>query len=178
MMHYSDEQHGDKVSPTEPVAWLDVDDQGTHCGLSFYTVTGREVPLYTAAPQPQPKQEPVAWAQNTEMETPPSDGLSWVKTQLHTVPLYTAPQPQHKQEPVATLTMNEYMVTELKFNRPHTLMPGDVLYVYTTSQPQQWVGLTDEELDGIYAANGGTRTRRQIAAAIEAKLREKNGGVQ
>ena len=53
MTHYSDKQHGDTLSPTEPVAWLDVDDQGTHCGLSFYTVTGREVPLYIA-PQPQP----------------------------------------------------------------------------------------------------------------------------
>jgi hypothetical protein len=56
---------------------------------------GQVLYVYTA---PQPKQEPVAWAQNTEMETPPSDGLSWVQTQLHTVPLYTAapqPQPDH-----------------------------------------------------------------------------------
>jgi hypothetical protein len=46
--------------------------------------------------------EPVAWAQNTEMETLPSDGLSWVQTQLHIVPLYTAaPQPQPVQEPLA-----------------------------------------------------------------------------
>ncbi len=42
--------------------------------------------------------------------------------------------------------------------------------------PRQWVGLTDEELDAIYAANGGTRTRRQIARAIEAKLKGKNHG--
>jgi hypothetical protein len=61
MMHYSDKQHGDTLSPTEPVAWLDVDDQGTYCGLSFYTVTGREVPLYTA---PQPQREWVGIAPN------------------------------------------------------------------------------------------------------------------
>jgi hypothetical protein len=47
---------------------------------------------------------------------------------------------------------------------------------YYTHPPQRtWVGLTDEELNGIYAANGGTRTRKQIAAAIEAKLKQKNG---
>ncbi len=45
--------------------------------------------------------------------------------------------------------------------------------LYIAAQ-RQWVGLTEEELDGIYAANGGTRTRKQIAAAIEAKLKGKN----
>ena len=52
----------------------------------------------------------------------------------------------------------------------------EALAYYTTPPAAQrsWVGLTDEELDGIYAANGGTRTRKQIASAIEAKLKEKN----
>jgi hypothetical protein len=53
---------------------------------------------------------------------------------------------------------------------------GTMLYTTPPVAPRQWVGLTDEELDAIYAANGGTRTRRQIARAIEAKLKEKNDG--
>jgi hypothetical protein len=51
---------------------------------------------------------------------------------------------------------------------------GEPLYTTPPAAQRPWVGLTDEELDGIYAANGGTRTRKQIAAAIEAKLKEKN----
>ena len=37
-----------------------------------------------------------------------------------------------------------------------------------------WQGLTDEEIDEIYAGEGGTRTRRRIVRLIEAKLKEKN----
>jgi hypothetical protein len=40
-------------------------------------------------------------------------------------------------EPVATVTLNESMGAEFKFNRPHTLLPGEVLYVYTAPQPKQ-----------------------------------------
>jgi hypothetical protein len=40
-------------------------------------------------------------------------------------------------EPVATVTLNESMGAEFKFTRPHTLLPGQVLYVYTAPQPKQ-----------------------------------------
>jgi len=39
-------------------------------------------------------------------------------------------------EPVATVTLNESMGAEFKFNRPHTLLPGQVLYVYAAPLPQ------------------------------------------
>ena len=42
-----------------------------------------------------------------------------------------------------------------------------------------WVGLTDEERGQIYADwrfNGGNSSNLELCKAIEAKLREKNGG--
>jgi hypothetical protein len=50
---------------------------------------------------------------------------------------------------------------------------AEVRPLYTTPQ-RTWVGLTEVELDAIYAGNEGTRTRRQIYQAIEAKLKDKN----
>ena len=47
-------------------------------------------------------------------------------------------------------------------------MPSDAWFA------KPWVGLTDEELDAIYAGGDGTRTLRQIYQTIEAKFKEKN----
>ena len=45
---------------------------------------------------------------------------------------------------------------------------------------QEWQGLTDEEIHDCFQNRGrgsdGLKTRKLIAAAIEAMLREKNGG--
>ena len=45
---------------------------------------------------------------------------------------------------------------------------------------QEWKGLTDEEIHDCFQNRGrgsdGLKTRKMIAAAIEAMLREKNGG--
>ncbi len=44
---------------------------------------------------------------------------------------------------------------------------------------RQWVGLTDEERGQVYADwrfNGGNSSNLELCRAIEAKLREKNGG--
>jgi len=47
-------------------------------------------------------------------------------------------------------------------------------YLYTTPQPQrEWVGLTDEEVQFVYA-DSGYNDIEMFAAAIEAKLKEKN----
>jgi hypothetical protein len=99
-------------------------------------------------------------------------------------------------EPVATVTMSESMGAEFKFTRPHTLLPGQVLYVYAAPQPQvacpscgstqvecavcaagftapqsqQWVGLTETDL-----ANCDT-AEYETARHWERVLREKNGG--
>lgn len=40
---------GIEAEQQEPVAWMDVDHGGIHCGLTFYNSgTGRDVPLYLA----------------------------------------------------------------------------------------------------------------------------------
>ena len=47
-------------------------------------------------------------------------------------------------------------------------------------QERQWVGLTDEEIDGVHNKLKtwfmGTYNIRNIYQALEAKLKEKNGG--
>jgi hypothetical protein len=78
---------------------------------------------------------PVAWINWSALTGEPR--LGWqCESEIASEPLYTAPQPQPKQEPVATVTLSESMGAEFKFNHPHTLLPGQVLYVYTAPQPQ------------------------------------------
>ena len=50
----------------------------------------------------------------------------------------------------------------------------DVLALTSLPPRREWVGLTDEEIDAIYAEGNGTRTLRRIYQAFEAKLKEKN----
>jgi hypothetical protein len=84
-----------------------------------------------------------------------------------------APQPKPEQEPVAW--MDEY---------------GDVLSasvvdgsglrnipLYTAPPKREWVGLTEEEITEIRLKSfDSIATNRAVYEAIEAKLREKNGG--
>jgi hypothetical protein len=56
-----------------------------------------------------------------------------------------------------------------------------VTSLYTTPQQRQWVGLTDDELEKVFPAiatyhEANKTLYRSIARAIEAKLRENNGG--
>ena len=45
---------------------------------------------------------------------------------------------------------------------------------YTMPPKREWVGLTDEEIDGWNIV--GHESLREFVRAIEAKLKEKNGG--
>ena len=74
--------------------------------------------------------------------------------------------PQPKQEPDfwALFDENQRLRAELKFN---------------TTPPQQWVGLTDDEIKEIIGPWGDTPIKgytRKLFDQIETKLREKNGG--
>jgi len=76
----------------------------------------------------------------------------------------------HKQEPVADRLIRAY-VSALVANKPDDAADATkrmVDYVYTTPQPQQWVGLTDADL-----ANCDT-TECETARHWERLLREKN----
>ncbi len=86
------------------------------------------------------------------------------------------PKPAPVQEPEATVQSLHVDGKDVGVQAHlHKYLPvGTKLYTTPPAAQRQWVGLTEEELDGIYAANGGTRTRKQIAAAIEAKLKGKN----
>lgn len=93
-----------------------------------------------------------------------------------------------------TVTVNAKAISWLKEKYPELCVKAGLcervsgrLYTktYTAPQPQrEWVGLTDEEIafcrfearveSGPFKRDGTTTTR--LARAIEAKLREKNGG--
>jgi len=66
-------------------------------------------------------------------------------------------------------------------NRPDKVDRTILALEVALAQPEcEWVGLTDETLDDVYfCVEGGTtplETWREQARAIEAKLKEKNGG--
>jgi hypothetical protein len=90
---------------------------------------------------------------------------------------------QPVQEPVARVIDNgtpEGATEWIPFaNRVEPLKTGDLLYTTPPAQPAVWVGLTDEEiiLKALHLSGLGTSPDvLQFARAIEAKLREKNGG--
>jgi hypothetical protein len=58
------------------------------------------------------------------------------------------------------------------FGHPNGYRPSDAVPVYAAPQPQQWVGLTDEEVDEL----DWDGHHVNFAHAIAAKLRERNGG--
>jgi hypothetical protein len=86
---------------------------------------------------------------------------------------------QTEQEPLAIATVNESLGVVFKFSRSHTLLPGQMLYVYTHPPRREWRGLTEEETAqvlgfGDYTARSTEVTLTVIARAIEAALRSKN----
>jgi hypothetical protein len=91
--------------------------------------------------------------------------------------LYTTPQPQQEPIGINGLTKTETNATASVFGlAPQPPKP------WNTPQPQQWVGLTDEEIEQSYEKTGHCQTLRPqdrfavfaLARAIEAKLKEKN----
>ena len=138
--------------------------------------------------------QPVAWLKTW------SDGsVSVLKTKSHAFadhelePLYAAPQKhdyvidcprcghccqllETEQKPVAW--MHTTGTGHVYFRKK----PQDKVYspqpVYTAPPKREWVGLTDEEINSVRYQRDWTAdwTDTTFARAIEAKLREKNGG--
>ena len=82
---------------------------------------------------------------------------------------------QPEQEPVAWQDPQYKTLIE-----PHKAHP-DWIPLYTAPPKREWVGLTDEDIDGIYKTHhdkyGKCKTGGfEYERTIEAKLKEKNGG--
>jgi len=90
---------------------------------------------------------------------------------------------QTEQEPIAWLSIDSIGERYLCFDKP--LDKDPVKPLYTTPPQRLWVGLTDEEilsddtLRYYYGMNGGagpvSQKGKKVIAAIEAKLKQKNG---
>ena len=95
-----------------------------------------------------------------------------------------APVPEaHKQEPVAWRwkykfrdigETGAYEYHSHEFACLNHMPKGEPLY--TRPPAREWVGLTDEEIWNVLQFRGYNSNTIEIASAIEAKMREKNGG--
>ena len=83
-----------------------------------------------------------------------------------------------KQEPVAW--MHNFIEGNVITHRPADIdrHPERWTPLYTATPQREWVGLTDEEINSVCYKRDWTApwTNTTFARAIEAKLREKNGG--
>jgi hypothetical protein len=81
----------------------------------------------------------------------------------------------HKTYPIACVRLDAGMYTREELLAAIEEMDiRNAKAIAAMRKTKEWVGLTDEELDAIYAGGDGTRTLRQIYQTIEAKFKEKN----
>ena len=109
--------------------------------------------------------------QPTNMVTIPLDKLEDMQRRLKEQP--TTEQSSLVQEPYAWMndiafSMDKDELTTDKF--------GDIIPLYTTPPSREWQSLSDDEINLIYPCTGGEYDFKDIARAIEAKLKEKNNG--
>jgi hypothetical protein len=79
-----------------------------------------------------------------------------------------------KQTPVAWVTYGNHGTSDLSFHEDVIdALPVDTP-LYTSPQPREWIGLTDEERGFCINTNMGTGLWA-MAKDVEAKLKEKNG---
>jgi hypothetical protein len=141
---------------------------------------------YTPPAQPAPVQEPLGFWQgefkdgSAALYEVPQESLFGRK--YPNIPVYTAAaQPAPVQEPVGYVYGNSYWeATNLRITDDVKRF-GSPRYATPPAQPAAWVGLTaDEMLEALVSVDPATKRLpigfTRFAQAIEAKLREKNGG--
>jgi len=119
--------------------------------------------------------------EHAEKVTCPSCGSNKVECSV-CADEFTVAQP--RQEPVAWLLRwndDGAARTTVRLTKPDGGWTPDCLFpLYTAPQPQQWVGLTSDERYGLalqfFKDTWFLRVAEGLSEAIEAKLREKNGG--
>ena len=108
------------------------------------------------------KQEPVAWMYKGNFHD--FDPSEWASPEFVVTPLYTAP-PKREQEPVNT------MPTKIVGPNLEQILNAAGFY------KREWVGLTDEDTANICMQSDINNWHdEQVIDAVEAKLKEKNGG--
>jgi hypothetical protein len=96
-----------------------------------------------------------------------------VRRGLVTLNFDTGEQPE--QEPLAIATVDESLGVVFKFSRPHTLLPGQMLYVYTHPPRREWRSLSEEEILPLYSMLPSSHAEMlEFARAVEQALKEKN----
>ena len=123
------------------------------------------IPALRQAIEQTEKQEPVA---TVVSENKPVTMSWWHEPALPVgTKLYTTPQPQQKFESTCSETLRAQ-------GKPHPRTCKKCGRGPCVGKPQrEWVGLTDEEIQFIYADSGYNEIE-MFASAIEAKLKEKN----
>ena len=102
-----------------------------------------------------------------------TDEYAWEISDHAITSLRQAIEQAEKQEPVAIVSGYYGGQCVVLPTNPARLFNSGTAF-YTTPQPQrEWVGLTDEEIQFIYA-DSGYNDIEMFASAIEAKLRSKN----
>jgi len=134
--------------------------------------------------QPEQEQEPVAWVYPEGLEALKA-GKPWTaygtRQEPNNTALYLSPQPDIA--PYAWVTFTPYGdEDDVWYENPKGQLLEGWTYkpLYDTTPPQR-KPLTDEELEQVFPAiatyhEANKTLYRSIARAIEAKLREKNGG--
>jgi hypothetical protein len=92
------------------------------------------------------------------------------------------PLPEREQEPVAFVVDKfQGQNTGATMPEPQVVWTGQLKIgdkLYTTPQKRTWVGLTDEEIDGLHEEIKvrlmGTFNTKDIYRVLEAKLKERN----
>jgi hypothetical protein len=105
------------------------------------------------------------------------DGVGRCRWQaMNYSPLDLRQKEAEKQEPVAFIDMREWPPIRWRDGMVRAdVAPFDGQGLYLTSPPQrQWVGLTDEEIETIYA-DCSAWDKFEYERMLEAKLKQKNG---
>jgi hypothetical protein len=127
----------------------------------------------TAAPQPQPKRE----HDLKDVRCECCGYMTYHREHMGCIRAAT-PQPQPKQEPVKLQCCGYYDATAIKWNQFNGVVQCHNCGESYAPQPRrEWVGLTDEDVRELDTSEfWDDHTPADFVRLVENKLREKNGG--
>jgi protoheme ferro-lyase len=100
-----------------------------------------------------------------------------MKQALDALEQHGTPLLNHEDAYSASLNALRQAIAEAEKQEPDELTIAYMSGFFDGKKKREWVGLTDEEITEIRLKSfDSIATNRQVYEAIEAKLREKNGG--